>query len=180
MKCRACKQLLVNPHRRPFEVWCSPDCAVAIWRAKEAKKQAQETRKQREKLKTPSQRANEAQTAVNKYVRLRDYALGCVSCDRGPSWGGQWHASHFRSVGAASAIRFHLWGINKSCSICNNHKSGNISEYEPRLILKIGKDKVEWLKSQNSIRRYDAEYLSRLKQIFNKRANRLSKRLSHA
>lgn len=51
VKCRNCKQTLTNPQRRPFEVWCSSDCAVAIWRAKEAKKQAQELRKRREAIK---------------------------------------------------------------------------------------------------------------------------------
>ena len=183
MICRACKQPFTK--LRPMQIACSPTCAYVIGkragdraRAREARKQAQELRKRKEAIKTLRQRANEAQAAVNKYVRLRDAALGCVSCDKGPNWEGQWHASHFRSVGAASSIRFHLWGINKSCSICNNHKSGNLSEYEPRLILKIGKDKVEWMKTQNQIRRYDAEYLNRLKQIFNRRANRLSKRLS--
>jgi len=182
VKCKGCKQPFVK--LRPMQIACSPDCAYIIGkragdraRAREARIESQETLKRIEALMTLQQRSKAAEKAVNRYVRLRDASDGCISCLKGPEWSGQWHASHFRSVGAASSIRFNLWNINKACSVCNNFKSGNLSEYEPRLILKIGKDKVEWLKTQNQIRRYDAEYLNRLKQIFNRRANRLSKRL---
>jgi hypothetical protein len=129
----------------------------------------------REKLKTRAEWAREAQAAVNKYVRMRDYHLGCVSCDKPASWPGQWHASHFRSVGAASAVRFSLWNIHKSCSICNNWKSGNLSDYEPRLREKIGGSKVDWLRTQNQCVSYSIEYLKRLKSVFNKKARRLEK-----
>jgi hypothetical protein len=139
-------------------------------------KQKREDKVKREKFKSRSDWLKEAQTAVNKYVRLRDSHLGCVSCDKPATWDGQWHGSHFRSVGAASSIRFNLWNIHKSCSICNNWKSGNLSEYEPRLIEKIGKDKVDWLRSQNQLVSYSIDYLKRLKQVFHKRASRLEKR----
>jgi len=130
------------------------------------------TRAKRESLKSKAQWAKEAQSAVNKYVHLRDAHLGCVSCDKPASWDGQWHASHFRSVGAATAVRFHLWNIHKSCSVCNNWKSGNLSEYEPRLREKIGPEKVDWLRTQNQLSAYSVDYLKRLKSIFTKRAKR--------
>ena len=118
----------------------------------------------------------ECQAIVNKIVRLRDRHLPCCSCDRPASWDGQWHASHFRSVGAASAVRFNLWNIHKACSVCNHHLSGNIAGYMPRLVEKIGPQKVEWLQQQNQIVRYEIEYLKRLKSVFNRRANRVAKR----
>jgi hypothetical protein len=130
------------------------------------------TRQKRESLKSKAHHAKDAQTAVNKYVRLRDAHLGCVSCDKPASWDGQWHASHFRSVGAATSVRFHLWNIHKSCSVCNSWKSGNLSEYEPRLREKIGPEKVDWLRTQNHLSAYSGEYLKRLKAIFTKRAKR--------
>lgn len=136
------------------------------------------TRQKLEKLKSKAQWAKEAQTAVNKYVRLRDSHLGCVSCDKPASWDGQWHASHFRSVGAATAVRFNLWNIHKSCSVCNNWKSGNLSEYEPRLREKIGAEKVDWLRTQNQLSAHSVEYLKRLKIIFTKRAKRREMALS--
>ena len=117
----------------------------------------------------------DAQMAVNRYIRLRDRDKGCISCDRPATWDGQWHASHFRSVGAASAVRFNLWNIHKACSVCNHHLSGNIAGYMPRLVEKIGPQKVEWLQQQNHVVRYEVEYLKRLKSVFNRRANRVAK-----
>jgi hypothetical protein len=134
------------------------------------------TREKLEKLKTRTQWAAEAQKEVNRYVRLRDVHLGCVSCDKPANWDGQWHASHFRSVGAASAVRFNLWNIHKSCSVCNNWKSGNLSDFEPRLREKIGDQKVDWLRTQNQRAHYSIEYLKRLKYVMRKKANRQEER----
>ena len=157
---------------RHMQSVCSLKCAKALPKiARKAEKE--QLRQRKEKAKPRSKWLAEAQAAFNKYVRLRDKDLPCVSCGRPATWDGQWHASHFRSVGAASAVRFHLWNVHKACSICNNHKSGNLSEYEPRLREKIGGDKVDWLRTQNQRVRYSVEYLARLKAVFNRKANRL-------
>jgi hypothetical protein len=143
---------------------------------KAEKAEAKRTRAQLAALKPRSHWLKTAQAEVNRYVRLRDFRFGCVSCDRPASWDGQWHASHFRSVGAASAVRFNLWNIHKACSICNNWKSGNLSEYEPRLRERIGADRVDWLRAQNRITLYSIEQLKRLRHVFARKANRLEKR----
>jgi hypothetical protein len=162
---------------------CSPKCAIAhsktlqVKRERlEAKQAKAETREKLAKIKTRSQWLKEAQAVVNKYVRLRDSKLGCVSCDKTATWNGQWHASHFRSVGAAPSIRFNLWNIHKSCSVCNNFLSGNLSEYEPRLRIKIGDYKVDFLRSKNDRSHYDIEYLKRLIRVFKKLCKRMERR----
>ena len=179
--CKSCRQKFVPS--RPMQSACSPACAIATAeRKREKQAQQEEARKRKEarqRLEAAKSRADwlrEAQAAVNRYVRLRDRDKGCVSCDRPATWGGQWHASHFRSVGAASAVRFNLWNIHKACSVCNHHLSGNVAGYMPRLIEKVGTEKVEWLQQQNQIVRYEIEYLKRLKSVFNRRANRVAKR----
>ena len=121
----------------------------------------------------------ECQAIVNKYVRLRDRHLGCCSCDRPPSWDGQWHASHLRSVGAASAVRFNLWNIAKGCSICNNHKSGNLGEYLPRARARWGDERVDWLYAQNQLVKYEIPYLERFKAVMGKKLKRLEKRINN-
>lgn len=180
--CKVCKSEY-TPKRMGQRV-CGPGCALFLAKSERAKKERAQLladrRKVREKLKTRSDWLKEAQTAVNKYVRLRDAHDGCISCDRPSNWGGQWHASHFRSVGAASAVRFNLWNIHKACSICNHHLSGNVAEYEPRLRLKVGDERVDWLRTQNHRVSYDIEYLKRLKSIFNRKAQRLVRRGLHA
>jgi hypothetical protein len=157
--------------RRMGQKVCSPRCAAKV--PKIARKAHREAKDKAKKL---SHWLALTQIVINAYVRARDRDLGCVSCDRPASWGGQWHASHFRSVKAASSIRFHLWNVSKSCSICNNFDSGNIAEYEPRLRAKIGDEKVDWLKTQNQRTVYTREYLARLRKVFAKKTRRLERR----
>jgi hypothetical protein len=126
-----------------------------------------------EKLKTVSNWASEAQKAVNLYIRVRDKGKQCISCDK-PDRGVR-NASHYRSAGACSQLRFNTFNIFASCYKCNCQQSGNLLEYRIRLIKKIGAEKVEWLESQNEVTRYSIEYLKRVKRIFNKRAKHLTK-----
>ena len=166
---------------RPLQVVCCPACAFA-WSSQGKGKQAAEkvlraaTRERKAAAKPRSKWLAECQAIANRYARLRDAKDGCISCDRPASWGGQWHGSHYRSVGAASAVRLNLWNIHKACSICNHHLSGNIAAYKPRLIAKIGAEKVAWLEAQNQVVRYDIEYLKRYKRVMGKRLARLEGR----
>jgi Bacteriophage Lambda NinG protein len=171
------------PPQRLGQAVCSPKCALAIAPAnteKARKAIAQRDRREiqvrKEKLKSRADHAKDAQAVINRYVRLRDAHLGCISCDKPASWGGQWHCSHFRSVGAAAHLRFNLWNMNKSCSQCNAHLSGNIMVYRPRLVEKIGAEKVEWLERNQDLVRHEIPYLKRLKAVFTKKVRRLEKR----
>jgi hypothetical protein len=172
---------------RDSQVVCGEiECAIAHGKSEKGKATARkaladvgrrdiEVRK--EKLKTRAEHAKEAQSVINRYVRLRDAHLGCISCDKPASWGGQWHCSHFRSVGAAAHLRFNLWNMNKSCSQCNAHLSGNIMVYRPRLVEKIGAEKVAWLECNQDLVRHEISYLKRLKAVFTKKAKRLEARI---
>ena len=177
-ECRA----LFSPQRLGQKV-CSPACGLATKdvNADKARKALadvgrKEIKVRKEALKTRAEHAKDAQSAINWYVRLRDAHLGCISCDKPATWGGQWHCSHFRSVGAAAHLRFNLWNMNKSCSQCNDHLSGNIMVYRPRLVEKIGAKKVEWLECNQDLVRHEIPYLKRLKSVFTKKAKRLEKR----
>lgn len=183
-RCPHCKAKLEAGQR------IHPDCidayaeAVTAKREREEAKKARmqarvekaETRKRKEAIKPRSKWLSECQAIVNKIVRLRDRHLPCCSCDRPATWDGQWHASHLRSVGAASAVRFNLWNIHKGCSICNNHLSGNLAEYLPRIRERIGDAKVDWLYTQNHRVTHDITYLARFKSVMGKRLRRMEKR----
>lgn len=182
-KCRvtACGASFV-PSRMGQAV-CSPACALidAPRHAPKARKaladiERQDIKVRKEKLKSSADHAKEAQAVINRYVRLRDAHLGCISCDKPASWGGQWHCSHFRSVGAAAHLRFNLWNMNKSCSQCNAHLSGNIMVYRPRLVQKIGAEKVAWLECNQDFVRHEIPYLKRLKAVFKKKVKRIEQR----
>ncbi len=141
-----------------------------------AKVERAEDRKKREQQKKISHIEEECRRIVQKIARLRDRDDGCISCELPASWDGQWHGSHFRSHGAASAVQFHLWNINKACWICNKLYSGRIDQYEPKLVKKIGQERVDWLKAQNHQVRNTREYLARFKAVMGKKLRRMEKR----
>jgi hypothetical protein len=149
-RCKACPAMFVP--LRPLQKVCSAKCAQVLVDSEKAKKAARTRKDERkslrermEKAKTRGEHLRELQDAVNAFVRLRDARDGCISCDKPATWPGQWHASHFKSVGSHPGLRFNLLNINKACSICNKWKSGNYAGYKPRLIDKIGADQVAWL-----------------------------------
>lgn len=177
----ACRASFVP--QRLGQAVCNYTCGLAIKdvnqekaRKSLAQVERREIKVRKEKLKSRADHAKDAQAVINRYVRLRDAHLGCISCDKPASWGGQWHCSHFRSVGAAAHLRFNLWNMNKSCSQCNAHLSGNIMVYRPRLVEKIGAEKVEWLERNQDLVRHEIPYLKRLKAVFTKKVRRLEKR----
>lgn len=173
--CKCCGEPFTK--LRPLQRACSPSCALWIAKDKREKVERKEVRAQLKKLEPLAKLAARAQQEVNRYARLRDYNYGCISCELPQTWDGQWHGSHMRSRGAASAVRFNLWNINKACGSCNRYRGGNIAVYEPRLRARIGDAKVDWLYAQNQTVKYSREYLERLRMVFAKRNRRLEKRL---
>jgi len=167
---------------RPLQRVCSVPCAILWNEQKDAKKKDKawnkETRRRREKAKTVTKWLSELQAIVNRYVRLRDRLDGCVSCFRSSSWQGQWHCSHYYPTSTSSAVRFNLWNMHKSCSICNAHLSGNIGAYTPRLIEKIGQRKFDWLElHHNDITKYDIAWIKRAIIVARKGVRRLERRI---
>lgn len=145
---------------------CSPACGLATKdvNADKARKALadvgrKELRAAKERVKPKGQYMREAQAAFNAWVRLRDAALGCVSCNKPATWSGQWHASHFRSVGSSPEHRFNPLNVHRACSVCNNHLSGNILGYQPELIRRIGLEAVEALLGPSEPKRYTIEDL---------------------
>lgn len=181
--CRMCKEQFTPV--KSMQCVCGPSCAghYAVFlrekeRTKAAAEERRETKAKLEKIKSRAKWLSECQAIVNRYVRLRDRNDGCISCHLPASWDGQWHASHFRSVGAATSVRFNLWNIHKACSACNGPKSGNIHAYRPRIIEKIGQERFDFLEAQNQRADYSVEYLKRLKAVMGKRLRRLERRLA--
>lgn len=183
-KCKCgCGEKYVFDPLKSFICWASEECAVKIakarldaQKAKKAKAVRAETKRLREEQKGVKYHLKKTETLVNRYVRLRDKYDGCISCHMPSHYDGIWTASHFKSVGSNSALRYNLWNIHKGCEQCNLFKSGNIAEYERRLVLKIGPERVEWLKNHERVRKFDVEYLMRLQAIIRKKIKRLEKK----
>lgn len=167
-------------------------CAMAFAKKQTAEKSAREIRKQeklqrddlrerREGLKGIAEWQKEAQAAFNRYIRWRDYNRPCVSCGgelqhRGNyTTGSAVDASHYRSRGAASHLKFNVFNVHSACTRCNRQLSGNVVEYRIRLIERIGIALVERIESDNTPRKFTIDYLKRVKAIFTRRARHYEK-----
>lgn len=197
-KCKVCGSWFHPQYANIW--WCSPEhgaryaidlrakqkvkeAAKRIKAQKESEKEGRERRqKMRESFKTKSQWDKEAQSAFNRYIRIRDEGKECVSCGSplmGKSnylTGSAIDASHYRSRGAASHLKFNVFNVHSACTRCNRQLSGNAVEYRIRLIERIGLERVERLESDNEPRRFDIPYLQRIKSIFTRKARALEKR----
>lgn len=113
----------------------------------------------------------QAQQAVNAFIRERDKHLPCVSC--GTLSAAQWDAGHYRTTAAAPQLRFDPRQIWKQCSVCNQHKSGNLVPYRAELIRRIGLAEVESIEGNHDRHRWTieeckaikAEYQQKLKDL---------------
>ena len=161
-KCRQCKEYF-QPSSST-QIVCRWSCARDYAREKEQKKFNAETRKMKEKIKTLTEHLNDAQKEFNKYIRLRDESQPCISCQR--SHDGQYHAGHYRTTAAATQLRFNEDNCHKQCSVCNNHKSGNVTEYRINLVKKIGQWKVEELECNNQLADWTIEKAIEIKKQY--------------
>lgn len=167
-------------------------CAIAFNKQRDAENAAHEQRKQerlqrenlkerRERLKGLPEWQKEAQAAFNRYIRMRDLNKNCVSCgsplisNSNYLTGSAVDASHYRSRGAASHLKFNVFNVHSACTRCNRQLSGNAVEYRIRLIERIGLDRVEKLEQDRAPRKYTIDYLKRVKAIFARRARHYEK-----
>lgn len=140
-------------------------------KAKKQKEQRKSDRERKQKLKSHGEWLKEAQTWFNKFIRLRDDKLPCISCGRFHN--GQYHAGHYLTVGAHPELRFDENNCHKQCSVCNNHLSGNLLNYRAALISKIGLAEAERLEGQQEplkltipeIQALIADYKLKVKQL---------------
>ena len=165
-RCKACKESFLAV--RSMQVACSPACAADVARAKREKAERAADREKREKLKTRAQWMAEAQAAFNRYIRLRDSALPCVSCGRHHQ--GQNHAGHYLSTGARPELRFVETNCWLQCQPCNVHLHGNLVLYRAELIRRIGLAEVERLEGPHEPRKYTSDDLKAIRDTYRKLA----------
>jgi hypothetical protein len=168
---------------------CSVHCSMEWSRRVAAKKAEQEARTERKKMREAKERLKtrrewiaEAQVAVNRVVRFRDLLAGhgCISCGAHPQqrYGGAVDAGHYRSVGSAPHLRFYLPNIRAQCKKCNRELGGSHTNYRIGLIDRIGIERVEQIEAMQGNGKWSIDYLRRLKQVMNRKAKRLERRIT--
>lgn len=167
-KCKACKAEFVQYNT--IQTICI-ECAILKGRKKTVKdtkislqSKKRELINEKERIKSRADWIKEAQQAFNAWIRQRDIKEPCISCQRHHE--GQYHAGHLRTTKAAPELRFNEDNVNKQCSVCNNHLSGNILEYRVNLINKIGLARVESIEGNHAPVHYSIDDLKIIKNTY--------------
>ena len=157
----------------PAGFFCTHAHALEYARKKQEETQKKKHRQQKREFdeNDRGKQLRDAQQAFNEFVRLRDKDQPCISC--GKHHEGQYHAGHYRSVGAAPQLRFNQFNNNKQCAPCNVHKSGSLIEYRIGLVKKIGLERVEWLESQNEPLKLSLEEIKAIKVYYRDMVKRM-------
>lgn len=161
-KCKVCDELF-EP-KQLLQSVCGYICATKHAKNLKAKKEADTWKKEKavlkDKLKTLGQYEADAKKSFQKWVRLRDKELPCISCSTNTA--KEWHGSHYFDANRYSGLIFNEMNVHKACNYCNVFLSGNLLEYRKGLILRYGIDYVEKLESisnQNRVYKYTKEEL---------------------
>jgi hypothetical protein len=122
----------------------------------------------RQKLKTLSEYEAEAKKAFQKWVRLRDEGLPCISCNNpNPKYKA---GGHYYPAGIYSGLMFDERNCHLQCNTyCNKMLSGNPIEYRKGLIKRFGLEFVNQLDIDADIlrnRKYTKDELIEIKQKF--------------
>jgi len=172
-KCKNCGKSF-SPQNSLQKV-CSMQCALRVGREKAAQSERKALRARKKKLLDQDRGhwLKVAQAAFNAYIRERDKLEPCISCGRFHQ--GQYHAGHYRTVGAHPELRFHPFNNHKQCAPCNNHKSGDIVNYRMNLKDKIGEANLDWLEGYHEPCKWTIEDLKEIKQHYMEQTKLLKK-----
>ncbi|MCF5656088.1 recombination protein NinG [Pseudomonas poae] len=180
-KCRvtACGASFV-PSRMGQAV-CSPACALidAPRHEPKARKaladiERKDIKVRKEKLKSRADHLKDTQHAFNAWIRARDAGQPCISC--GTTADVQYCAGHYRTTAASPELRFEPLNVHLQCNKnCNLSKSGNILGYRPRLLEKIGAEKLAWIEGPHEAKKYTVEELKAMTAEYRAKTKELKK-----
>jgi len=174
-KCSQCKdyKIAVDGIVIHNVFFCDVNCATAKAFAGKDKVADKKHRAKKKEFKENDKalRSKAAQKAFNAFIRARDNNIPCISCgqirgETAVTSGSNFHAGHYKSVGAKKELRFEELNCHKQCAHCNNFLSGNMENYRLNLIKKIGLDKVEWLEGKHEPKKYTCEDLKTIELLY--------------
>ena len=153
-RCKTCRQPF-KPTYNTMQATCGDiKCAVSHGKELQLKqrKEADKAFKKKVRDNDRSWHIKKLQAEFNKFIRLRDIEKPCISCQRHHS--GQVQAGHYRTTGACPELRFVEDNCHAQCAPCNNHLSGNLTNYRPNLLVKIGVERLTWLEGPHEPAKY--------------------------
>jgi hypothetical protein len=137
-RCKNCKEKFEAKHFN--QKFCFEPACVDVWVQDAKVKNWKKTKKKmKAELMTLSDYMKIAQQVFNKYIRQRDQNKPCVSCEK--PLGSKFDAGHYYSTKHKS-VTFDEDNVHGQCVTCNQHKHGNLLNYQIGIAKRIGGDKV--------------------------------------
>lgn len=138
MRCKNCREKF-DPIRFNHKFCLKDECIKAFVEEVKVKQWKETKTRMKNDLKTLQDWLKETQTIFNKYVRLRDMGLVCISCQQPPK---KKNAGHYFSSGGHSNVRFDEDNVHLQCEHCNTFLSGNLLNYQIGIEKRIGAEKL--------------------------------------
>ena len=170
MRCKNCREKF-EPIRFNHKFCLKDECIKAF--VEEVKTNQWKTTKKRmkEDLKTLQDWLKETQTIFNKYIRLRDMGLVCISCQQPPK---KKNAGHYFSSGGHSNVRFDEDNVHLQCEHCNTFLSGNLLNYQIGIEKRIGAQKLIELQARAHLtKKWTIEELKEIIKIYKTKVRQL-------
>lgn len=174
------------------QAWCNHDCQTehAMLNLKKMRASNDRAAKNAEKeLRKESRRKREAyyandpakqkaltQTAANRLCMLLDKGKPCISSglpDDGKS--RKRNASHFKSRGSNSFLRYSMLNLHAATAHDNNFKSGNIEGYRKGLVERYGQWIVDYLDNAPRSKEWECAELIALRKELNAEIRHIEK-----
>lgn len=170
MRCKNCKDKF-EPIRFNHK-YCLKDECIKAFVAEVKEKTWKETKtRMKNDLKTTQDWLKEAQTIFNKYIRLRDMGLLCISCNTIPK---KKNAGHYFSSGGHSNVRFDEDNVHLQCEHCNTYLSGNLLNYQIGIEKRIGAERLIELQGKAHLeKRWTVDELKEIIKKYKKKVRQL-------
>jgi hypothetical protein len=149
-RCKVCETVFI-PYNSTQPTCPTYQCSKAYKKRCDKNKAKSDWKKEQkagyEKLKTLSQYEADAKKSFQKWVRLRDKDLPCISCDNPKP--KDWAGGHYFPAGTYSGLIFDERNVHGQCNTyCNRNLHGNLIEYRKGLVKRYGLEFVEQLESE--------------------------------
>lgn len=178
MRCKhCCNQFDVKRFNQKYceAIDCKTQEAMQNLSKLKAKEQKDWTKRKRvikKGMETVQELMKITQVTFNKWVRLRDKGLPCISClNDKPK---KVNAGHYYSSGGHKNLTFNEDNVHLQCEYCNTFLHGNLIMYRDNLLKRIGSERLQQLDdTAHEIRKYSREELRELNEYYKQKIKEL-------
>jgi hypothetical protein len=153
--------------------YCLKSECLNVWIESEKSKQwAKRKKVLKTDLETIQELIKKTQTTFNTYIRTRDAGLNCISCDKKLT--GKFDAGHYFNANNHWSVRFDERNVHGQCVNCNQHKHGNLLNYQIGIQQRIGADElIELHAIAHNTRKFTRDELRELISIYKEKTKAL-------